>query len=84
MRKIKLIWDFRYPDPEHFAVHHAKHLSEFMEKKNYPFKITGSEAINPYHFTAYLVVNEEDMIEFRDILKPHRAVVYQENSSEEK
>lgn len=55
-----------------------------MEKKNYPFNITGSEAINPDHFTAYLVVNEEDMIEFRDILKPHRAVVYQENSSEEK
>lgn len=84
MRKIKLIWDFRYPDPERFAEHHAKHLSEFILKKNYPLQITGSEKITPDHFIAYLVVNENDMPEIRDILKPHRAVVFQENSSEEK
>lgn len=79
MKKIKFIWDFRSRDVEHFAKHHAKHLSEFLEKENYELNITGVELINEHHAIAYMVVYENDMIKFRDALRPHRAVYYTEN-----
>ncbi|MGI9527393.1 MAG: hypothetical protein ACR2MS_09825 [Weeksellaceae bacterium] len=76
MKQIKLIWDFRSRDVEHFAQHHAKHLKEFLEKENYELVNTGVELINEHHALAYIVVYEKDMMRFRDALKPHRAVYY--------
>lgn len=75
-RKIKLIWDFRGSGAEETAKHHDIHLKEFLEKEDYAIKITGFEIFNDMHSIAYLVVNEEDMIKFRDVLKPHRGTVY--------
>ncbi|MXV38096.1 hypothetical protein GO491_05315 [Flavobacteriaceae bacterium Ap0902] len=75
-KKIKLIWDFRNRDVEHFAEHHAKHLKEFLEKENYEFVHTGIELIHEHHAIAYMVVDEKDMLRFRDALKPHRAAYY--------
>lgn len=76
MRKIKLIWDFKSRDVEHFAKHHAIHLEEFIVKENYELNITGYQLLNENHAIAFVVVKEEDMLQFRDVLKPHRAVVY--------
>jgi hypothetical protein len=39
---------------------------------------TGVEEVNEYHFYAYLVVNENEMKDMRDRLKPHRGQVYTE------
>jgi hypothetical protein len=75
-RKIKLIWDFRGQAAEKTAEHHEIHLKEFLEKENYSIKITGFEVIDVMYATAFLVVEEVDMIRFRDVLKPHRGVVY--------
>lgn len=75
-RKIKLIWDFRGPGAEETAKHHNIHLKEFLEIEQYVLKITGFEVLNDMYSIAYLVVNEEDMIRFRDLLKPHRGTVY--------
>jgi hypothetical protein len=75
-RKIKLIWDFRGPDSAKTAEHHEIHLKEFLEKENYTLKITGFEILNEIYAIAYLVVEESDMITFRDALRPHRGEVF--------
>lgn len=77
MRQIKLIWDFRGPASAKTAEHHDIHLKEFLEKENYALKITGFEILNDMYAIAYLVVEEADMIRFRDALRPHRGEVYE-------
>ncbi|MGV7105425.1 hypothetical protein [Flavobacterium sp. U410] len=78
MRKIKLIWDFRGPAAAKTAEHHDIHLKEFLEKEKYSLQITGFEIVNDMYATAFLVVEEKDMIPFRDALRPHRGEVYAE------
>ena len=74
-RRIKLIWDFRGPDSAEIAKHHAIHLKEYAEKEKLDYhSIDISDFSDMYH-TAYIVVNEEDMIMVRDSLKPHRGEV---------
>ncbi|MEQ8323079.1 MAG: hypothetical protein RIC15_06710 [Vicingaceae bacterium] len=70
--KIKLIWDFRGQEAEHFARHHAIHLREYAEKNSLKFNETGSEELTPNHHIAFLVVHQDEMISVRDHLKPHR------------
>ena len=41
-------------------------------------QFTGFEIINEMHAIAFIVVEEKDMITFRDVLKPHRGEVYQD------
>lgn len=77
MRKIKLIWDFRGEAASKTAEHHEIHLKEYLETEKYVLKITGFEILNDAYAIAYLVVEEKDMITFRDILKPHRGEVYE-------
>ncbi len=76
MRKIKLIWDFKGHYADKTAEHHEIHLKEFLEKEDYKLKITGFEIINVMYAIAFMVVEEKDMIQFRDTLKPHRGEVY--------
>ena len=76
MRNIKLIWDFRGPASAKTAEHHEIHLKEFLAKENYAIQITGFNQHNEMYATAFLVVEEKDMIQFRDVLKPHRGEVY--------
>ena len=78
MRQIKLIWDFRGPASSKTAEHHEIHLKEFLEKEKYTLKITGFEILNEMYAIAFLVVEEADMIRFRDALRPHRGEVYNE------
>lgn len=77
MRKIKLIWDFRGVAASKTAEHHEIHLKEFLIKKNYRLQITGFTEINDMYAIAFLVVEEKDMIFFRDALKPHRGEIYE-------
>lgn len=76
-RQIKLIWDFRGPASAKTAEHHDIHLKEFLDKEKYPLKITGFEILNDMYAIAYLVVEEIDMIRFRDALRPHRGEVFE-------
>ena len=77
MRKIKLIWDFRGEASAKTAEHHEEHIKQFLEKEKHLLNITGFEIINEMYATAFLVVEEKDMIMFRDTLKPHRGEVYE-------
>ncbi|UGS24235.1 hypothetical protein [Flavobacterium channae] len=76
MRKIKLIWDFRGEAAAKTAEHHDIHLNEYLEKEKITLEKTGFEIINEMHAIAFIVVEERDMIRFRDILKPHRGEIY--------
>lgn len=74
-RKIKLIWDFRGPEALEIAKHHVIHLEEFAVKENLVYHETNSQPVSELYCMAYITVNEEDMITYRDALKPHRGEV---------
>ncbi|MDA8596683.1 hypothetical protein N9L20_09430 [Flavobacteriaceae bacterium] len=72
--KIKLIWDFYGDDAEQTAMHHEIHLKEFAEIDQLPYSETGVIQSKPGHFYAFITVEKEHMIPFRDALKPHRGL----------
>ena len=74
-RKIKLIWDFRGPDSTEIAKHHVIHLKEYAEKEKLNHHAIGISEISDMYCTAYIIVNEPDMLMVRDSLKPHRGEV---------
>lgn len=76
-RKLKLIWDFRGPEAEITAAHHAVHLKEFLERARLSLKISGSEKLSEAHSIAFLVVTDSEMPAVRDALKPHRGQLYE-------
>ncbi len=77
-RKIKMIWDFRGAGAAQTAEHYEKHLAEFVVIEELKFDITGHEHFSETHSIAYLVVAEFEMKEVREILKPHRGEIYDE------
>lgn len=76
-RKIKLIWDFRGPAAAKTAEHHEIHLKEYIAIENFPINITGFEIQGEMQAIAFMVVTDENMIQVRDALKPHRGEIYQ-------
>ena len=79
-RRIKLIWDFRGPTAAEIARHHERHLQEYIAAEDLPVKITGHTDHSTAHSTAFMVVDESDMIYVRDALIPHRGEVYEAES----
>lgn len=77
-RKIKLIWDFRGQASSKTAEHHEIHLKEFISIEKLPINITGFEIKNEMHAIAFMVVTDDNMIQVRDALKPHRGEIYSE------
>ena len=75
-RKIKLIWDFRGVSAIKVAEHHEIHLKEYIETKKFLYDNTGYKSINEMHAIAFMVVEESQMIEVRDALKPHRGEIF--------
>ncbi len=80
-RKIKLIWDFRGQSAAKTAEHHEIHLKEYIVIQKLEINITGFEIVNEMHAIAFMVVNDENMIQVRDTLKPHRGQLFEENIS---
>ena len=77
-QKLKLIWDFRGPDAESIAQHHAIHLKEYIREEKLKLNITGFERAEDKHCIAYMVVYREEFKEVRDALKPHRGQLYKD------
>lgn len=77
-RKIKLIWDFRGSAAIETAKHHEIHLKDYIIAEKIALNITGFEIFSDVYSIAFMVVNEENMIDVRDILKPHRGEVFEE------
>lgn len=74
-RRIKLIWDFRGPEAREIAAHHVVHLKEFAEKEKLPLYDAAAEPVSDLYCMASITVDEQDMITFRDALRPHRGEV---------
>ena len=77
-RKIKLIWDFRGPASAKTAEHHEIHLKEYITIEKLALIITGFEIQGELQAIAFMVVTDENMIQVRDALKPHRGEIYTE------
>lgn len=77
-KKIKLIWDFRGPVSAKTAEHHEIHLKEYIASEKLPLNITGFKTIDEMYSIAFMVVPEENMIQVRDALKPHRGEIYED------
>ncbi len=75
MRKIKLVWDFRGTDALKTAEHHAIHLKEFATKEDLNFYDVNVQSYSDVYVIAFIIVDERDMIVFRDALKPNRGEV---------
>jgi hypothetical protein len=75
-RRIKLIWDFKGEVAAKTAEHHEIHLKEYISIKKFPINITGFEIKSELHAIAFMVVDDSNMIEVRDTLKPHRGELY--------
>jgi hypothetical protein len=76
-RQIKLIWDFRGPASAKTAEHHEIHLKEYIAMEKLPLNITGFKIQSEMQAIAFMVVTDENMIQVRDALKPHRGEVYE-------
>ncbi|MCC9041427.1 MAG: hypothetical protein ACRCVU_11200 [Flavobacterium sp.] len=76
-RQIKLIWDFRGPAGQKTAEHHVIHLKEYVAIEKLPITIIEYTILAPEHTIAYMVVNDEQMKQLRDVLKPHRGELYE-------
>jgi hypothetical protein len=76
--RVKLIWDFRGPNAQPIAIHHAKHLAEFAESEKLQNTLTGNEEITPMHHIAFLVVEKTLMHSLRKTLKPTRGQIFDE------
>lgn len=77
-KQIKLIWDFRGSESSKTAEHHEIHLKQYIVAEKISLNISGFDIINEMHATAFMVVDESEMILVRDALKPHRGEIYQE------
>ncbi len=75
-RKIKLIWDFRGEAAAKTAEHHEIHLKEYIAMEKFPINHTGFEIKNELYAIAFMVVTDENMIQVRDVLKPHRGELF--------
>jgi hypothetical protein len=76
-RKIKLIWDFRGEVAAKTAEHHEIHLKEYIAIENFPVHITRFEVLKEMYAIAFMVVTDENMIQVRDALKPHRGELFE-------
>lgn len=74
-RKIKLIWDFRGPESIKTAEHHCIHLKEFATIGKLNYHKIESQELSEYFSVAFIIVDETDMLTYRDALKPHRGEV---------
>jgi hypothetical protein len=72
MKRIRFIWDFRGGDAAGTAEHHAEHLMEFAEEHNLDKEGIGYDVVNADYAVSYMIVPEDKMIAYRDMLIPHR------------
>jgi len=75
-QKVKLIWDFIGPNAHEIAEHYEHHLIEFIQKHNLTTKTTGIEKISDVRSLSYMVVEENEAEQVRNVLKPKRAEPY--------
>jgi hypothetical protein len=64
---------FPWPLPQNDTL--KIHLKEYIVMEKLPLNITGFEIQGEMQAIAFMVVTDENMIQVRDALKPHRGEV---------
>ncbi|MEE9349663.1 MAG: hypothetical protein V3U80_06415 [Flavobacteriaceae bacterium] len=77
-RKIRLIWEFRGPDSLGIAKHHVIHLQEFAKMENLAFYEVNTIEHSNYFNSAFIIVDEKDMLTYKNALKPDRGTVFRD------
>ena len=75
VRKVKLIWDFRGVDTQKMAEHYNKHLVEFFKSKKINLIESGFTKVSEMYYFTYAIINEIDVNNVKDAIKPHRALL---------
>ncbi len=78
MERIKLLWDFRGPNAEPIAKHHAVHLNEFVDAEGLQNTVCETQKMTEMYWITYLVVEKIHMNDLRERLKPNRGQLYTE------
>lgn len=76
--KIKLLWDFRGPNANKIAQHHAIHLKEYIAIEKLENTTASVEVVSEIYAIAYIITNKEYLDTLRKALKPHRGQVYKQ------
>ncbi len=71
-RKIKLIWEFKGIEVLNTAKNHSEDLKDFSITKAINFYEVGVKEINEFSAESYIIVDEKDILIYRDLLKPQR------------
>jgi hypothetical protein len=79
MPAIELIWDFFGPRAQGIAEHHAAHVNEFVRREGVTAEV-GVRPSGPGHWSARVLVSEEDALPLRKVLRPSRAVPLEHDS----
>ncbi len=74
-RKIRLIWEFRGPDALETAKHHVIHLKEFATMEKLHFYESDITKLSDYFCAAFIIVDEVNMLRYKNALKPDRGTV---------
>ena len=74
-RKIRLIWNFRGPDALKTAEHHVIHLKEFADNNKLAYLESDTLVENDFLSIAFIIINEKDLMVFKNALKPDRGTV---------
>lgn len=79
MRRIKMLWDFRGPEAGKIAEHHEIHLKDYIKRERIVNVETGIETISEMYSIAFMIVNESDVNNLRQSLKPHRGQIFKDS-----
>jgi len=77
-RTIKFIWDYFGPPSARTAEHHKIHLQEFAEERKLKLGKAGFDKRSETHSRAYILLKESDALELKDVLRPEKAFVVEE------
>lgn len=71
-----MIWDFRGPDAQRIAEHHAIHLKEFVKAEGLENVLVDTEEHTAMHHMAFMIIDEHLVDDLRKRLKPNRGQRY--------
>ena len=74
-KKVKLTWNFSGNDSKKIADHFLIHLNEYIKHNDIIFFDMSVHILNEFSSTAYIIINQENLIKIRDDLRPHQAFI---------
>jgi hypothetical protein len=71
-KKIKLIWQFSGMEALKIADHHLVHLNEYIQREDVVVIDRGTELINEFSASSFIIIDNSFVEKLRIDLKPHK------------